>query len=475
MRRDAFLRASAAGMLAQAFPCAGRAAATEVVEYSLTAAPLAFSPVRGASFAGLAYNGTIPGPLLRIVHGQRLRVHYRNRAATETAVHWHGMILPNAMDGAAGVTQPPVPDGGTYLYEFAPGPAGTRWYHDHTMGTGMGGPRGLFGMIVVEDPRDEPADAEFAVVLHDVPDLRSVSAALHGSSNAAMVDPPGSAEMRAMRADDRMGDEVAYLAHCINGGAYPHATPLRVRVGQHVRLRILNASPTQTRYLRLAGHRLHVTHADGNALDRPLDVDALRIGVAERYDAWFEVRGPGSWLLQSVSMDPLAFQQALVVQTPGMERAAPLGVAQTLDGIDFFTYERAAGIATNPVQPGRAHVDEHLILAGRYGSSRWTINGRTWPDTEKIAVARGDRVVLRFTNTTAMHHPMHLHGHTFRITEVNGRRLARPLAKDVALVDPHGGTLAWEFDATSPAGRWLLHCHNDVHMVDGMMTEVVYR
>jgi FtsP/CotA-like multicopper oxidase with cupredoxin domain len=90
-------------------------------------------------------------------------------------------------------------------------------------------------------------------------------------------------------------------------------------------------------------------------------------------------------------------------------------------------------------------------------------------------VKRGDRVIIRFTNKTDMDHPMHLHGHTFDIVEVNGKALVRPLAKDIALVTGNGGTLAWRFDATSPAGCWLLHCHNDIHMIDGMMTEVVYR
>jgi FtsP/CotA-like multicopper oxidase with cupredoxin domain len=84
-------------------------------------------------------------------------------------------------------------------------------------------------------------------------------------------------------------------------------------------------------------------------------------------------------------------------------------------------------------------------------------------------------VLVSFTNKADMEHPMHLHGHTFEIVEIGGKALARPLAKDIALVPANGGTLTWRFDATSPPGRWLLHCHNDIHMTDGMMTEVVYR
>jgi FtsP/CotA-like multicopper oxidase with cupredoxin domain len=240
-------------------------------------------------------------------------------------------------------------------------------------------------------------------------------------------------------------------------------------------VRILNANPTQTRYVRLAGHRLRVTHADGNRLTQPIEVDALRIGVAERYDAWFEVTKPGAWLLQGISSDPLSFEQAAVVYTEGMEHAPPAGSSQSLTGVDYFTYEKAGGIAEKPAAR-TARIQKHLTLGGGvYGSSLWTIDGKTYPDTDKIIVERGDRVMISFTNKTDMDHPMHLHGHTFHIIEVNGKALLRPLAKDIALVSGNGGTLAWRFDATSPAGRWLLHCHNDVHMMDGMMTEVVYR
>ncbi len=383
------------------------------------------------------------------------------------------MILPNDMDGVPGVTQPPVEPGGTFLYEFAPGPPGTRWYHDHANGSAA--VRGLFGMFVVEDPRDEPADAEFAIVLHDVAGTKSLDAAMEGTSRAPMVDPAGSPELRAMRPGDKMGDEVGYVAHCINGAIYPNVPPLRVKVGQRVRLRVLNANPTQTRYLRLAGHRLRVTHADGNPLDRPLEVDALRIGVAERYDAWFDVRKPGAWLLQTLSGDPLGYEQAVVVHTDGLEGATPEAVTPSLVGVDFFTYEKAAGASHAPWAGAPAQVRKDFVLGGgTYGSSRWTLDGKVWPDTEKVLVARGDEVVVRFTNKTDMDHPMHLHGHTFEIVEIDGLALRRPLAKDVSLVRSNGGTLTWRFRADSPRGRWLLHCHNEVHMMDGMMTEVVY-
>jgi len=457
-------------MIAVALPrLSSRALALDVAEYSLTSAPLRFSPMAGLNFEGRAFNGTIPGPVLRVAAGQRLRATFANKSGSPATIHWHGMILPNKMDGVEGLTQPAVPDGKSFVYEFDAKPSGTRWYHDH-ISDGLA--RGLFGLLIVEDSKDEPADQEFALVFHDVPKISTIDAAMRGVSSAPMVDPLGSPEMKQMEPGDKMGDEVAYVAHCINGASYPNTQKLAVKTGQRVRLRILNANPTQTRYVRLAGHRLTVTHSDGNRLAQPLEVDALRIGVAERYDAYFEVTKPGAFLLQGLSSDPLAYQQAAVVYTEGMENAAPLGSPQTLEGVDEFTYEKAGGAQS----PGTQRAQHSFTLGGgEYGKSRWTIDGKQYPNTPKIYVRSGDSVSIRFTNKTDMDHAMHLHGHTFQLVEVDGKRLTRPLDKDTTLVRANGGSIAWQFKADSPPGKWLLHCHNEIHMMDGMMTQVVYR
>jgi FtsP/CotA-like multicopper oxidase with cupredoxin domain len=470
MRRRQFLARVGGATAAFALsPLSERVLAQDVVEYTLTAAPRTFSPVPGIDFAGLAYNGTIPGPVLRVTHGQRVRVRYRNHTGVATSVHWHGQIIPNDMDGVAGITQPPVPPGGEFSYEFAPNPPGTRWYHDHAFE--MAVVRGLYGMFVIDDPYEERADKEFVLLFHDLPRWNSVEAAIRGVSSAPMTDPIGSPEMMQMRPGDRMGDEVAYLAHCINGASYPNTKKLAVNVGDRVRLRILNANPTQTRYIRLGGHRLTVTHSDGNRMEQPVTVDALRVGVAERYDAWFEVSRPGAWLVQGLSSDPLVYEQAAVIYTPGMENAPPMASPQTLHGVDFFTYAKAGGVVA---QAPPAPSVRFTLGGGAYGSNRWTIDGRVWPYTPKIRVHRGEVVTVHFHNTTDMDHPMHLHGHVFKLMEVNRQTLAHPLPKDTSLVPANGGTTTWQFTADSPPGRWLLHCHNEIHMMDGMMTEVDY-
>ncbi|MGA2758739.1 MAG: multicopper oxidase family protein [Candidatus Cybelea sp.] len=472
MNRRDFFRAGAGTLAVASIPqLTPRALASDVVDLTLRSSPIRFSPGPGSHFSGLAYNGTIPGPLVRVVHGQRIRVRYVSGVNVPTSIHWHGMLLPNGMDGAAGITQPAVRRGGSFVYDFTPGPPGTRWYHDHAFS--LASARGLFGMFVVEDPNDEPADREFALVFHDVPTWSSVEAAMRGRSAAPMSDPMGSGQSMQM-SQAQMGDEVAYAAHCINGAAYPYGKKLAVRLGDRVRLRTLNTSPTQTRYVRLAGHELVVTHADGNPLLQPATVDVLRIGPGERYDATFEVRNSGAFLLQGIANDPLASQQAVLLYTEGMENAPPRAEPQTVDGLTVFAYEVAAGVGvqTKPA-PGVRPTYDLVLGGGGWGNSQWTIGGKVWPNTPKLHVRRGEVVTVRFRNTSDMDHPMHLHGHIFMLTEVNEMPLLRPLAKDGSLVSANGSA-TWRFTADSSPGRWLLHCHNEIHMNDGMMTELVY-
>ena len=495
-----------------------REAAREQVDVTLLGRPYRFPAAMGADFHGLAYNGRVPGQLLRVRYGQRLRARYLNRTGGPSTIHWHGMILPNDMDGVPDVTQKPVPNGGEFIYTFKPDPPGFRWYHAHV---GDQIALGLFGPFLIEDPAEARADIEIVLVLHDVPDMSSFRAALAGKSTAPMDVPPGAAgmsggmpgmsgrgastlhgisgmrgiqgmrgmsgmadmpgmrHMGGMAGGGAMGDEVAYLSHCLSGAAFPHTRPLTVRVGQTVRLRILNASPTLTHYVRLGGHQLRITHSDGNPLPRAVMVDALRIGVGERYDAWFEVTKPGAWLLQSLMADVHDRRQAMLIRTPDAPDHEPEVPPASLEGATCFDYLLAggaeAGMSAGPADSqGRPLVQVDLTLGGgKPGDWRWTIDGRIWPHTPKVQVRAGDEVLIRFRNPDDMDHPMHLHGHIFDLVELSGKRLSTPLRKDTALVPAHGSA-AWRFVADAPPGRWLLHCHNLVHMMDGMMTEVDY-
>lgn len=462
MRRRTFVHATAGTIAIAALPALSRRAMGEdIVNVTLRSAPRA---------GGLAFNGTIPGPLLRVVHGQRIRLRYVSGVDVPTSIHWHGMLLPNAMDGVAGVTQSPVRRGETFVYEFAPGPPGTRWYHDHAFR--FAAVRGLFGAFIVDDPSEASADRDYALVFHDVPDWRSFDAALHGVSGASMSDPMGASH--DMEPPPKMGDDVAYVAHRINGASYPHGAKYPVRVGERVRLRIVNASPTQTRYVALAGHELVVTHADGNMLERPVAADALRVAAGERYDAMVDFSKEGAFLLQAISSDAREMQQqAVLFYTAEMQNATPQSASPMLEGLRVATYEKLGGVVAEAATENDP-VREFVLGGGGWDNPRWTIDDRVWPHTPKLAVRQGEQVTVRFRNAGDMEHPMHLHGHLFDVTHVNGTKLARPLRKDGALISPKGSA-TWRFVANAQPGRWMLHCHNDVHMDGGMMTEIVYR
>lgn len=487
-------------------PLAAEAAGREQVDVTLVGRPYQFPMDSGAHFRGLAYNGRVPGPLLRVRYGQTLRARYLNRTGGPSTIHWHGMVLPNDMDGVPDITQKAIPDGGEFVYTFRPDPPGLRWYHSHA---GEQQVLGLFGAFLVEDPSEPRADVEALLVLHDVPDMGSLRAAMAGKSTAPMDVPAGvggmpamhytqgSASMKGMqgmsgmgdmsgmsgmsgmKGGSTMGDEVSYLSHCIGGAAYPHTRPLIVKVGQTVRLRIVNASPTLTHYLRLAGHQLKITHSDGNPLPHPVAVDALQIGVGERYDAWFQVTRSGAWLLQSLMADVHDRRQSVLIRTADAAEREPELPPASLEGAVLFNYLLAGGAEPGALVdptarhgPGNVRVD--FTLGGsKPGDWRWTIDGKTWPHTPKVQVRRGDRVLIRFHNRSDMDHPMHLHGHVFELVEQSGQRLQYPIRKDTSLV-PANSTAAWEFVADAPPGRWVLHCHDQVHMMDGMMTEVDY-
>ncbi|HUN52144.1 MAG TPA: multicopper oxidase family protein [Candidatus Sulfotelmatobacter sp.] len=524
MHRRAFLQSTAAaglGLISAAVlpPLAVRAAESDIVDVTLEAKPYLFAPLAGVKFRGFAYNGQMPGPLIRLRQGQTLRARLVNRTGNPSTIHWHGMILPNDMDGVEGVTQQAVPSGADFTYSFKAEPAGLRWYHSHVMPQEA---LGLFGPLIVDDPKDEHADVELVAVLHDAPDMRSFMAAVKGQSNAPMIGPKDAPEMAmemggmhrghgdmsgmkmpGMSQGDGMkmtmaggghgkagampmiagpmmqgmGDEVAFVARAINGACYPHGKPTLVKVGQLVRLRLLNASPSVTHYVRLAGHKLTVSHSDGNRLPATVEVDVLRLGPAERYDAWFQVGRPGAWLLQAIASDRMAAGQALLLHTPGMARAKPMVPPPLLHGAEVFSYARAGDAieAGNAPFPGHFDVRQDFVLSGgEGGGGAWMINGKVWPDTPKVHARRGDRVLIRFRNDSDMEHPMHLHGHVFDLVEIGGKVLKNPLPKDTVLVPKGGGTASWAFTANSPPGRWLLHCHNSVHMMAGMMTEVDY-
>ena len=501
--RRAFFGMVAAAGAGGAFAGAGRglgdplrsaaADTPRIREIHLDARAVSWELAPGRTVKAMAYNGRVPGPEIRLREGERVRIVLMNSLAEPTTIHWHGVDVPNAMDGVPDITQKPIQPGETFVYEFDARPAGTRWYHTHfqehrQMDLGLAAP------LIIEPAAREPMpyDRELTLVLDDwatgaaepLPPTREGVAGGRGSMGGMMGGMMrgggmmGGRGMGGMMGGGMMGrsgaHEPAHDTMTINGKAYPATEPLRVRKSERVRLRLINASNEHTHVVRLAGHRLHVTHTDGNPLDSRVAVDAIPIAPSERYDVVLTAEHPGAWMLHCTQPGHAAAGEQMQVLYEGHSTAKPAPAESSLDGLRLWHYELGRGRQILPPPRGATQTFDQTLSGGMMGSDVWTINGKVWPRTDPLALARGDRAVVRFRNQSMEAHPMHLHGQSFRVLAVNGVRAEAPIVKDSVDIDGHMGSAVVELIAHNP-GDWLFHCHKPMHMDGGMISLVKVR
>ncbi len=449
----------------------------QVSELQLTVGRVPWELKPGNVVEAYAYNGRLPGPELRVTEGDTMRVTVTNELAEPTTIHWHGVELPVGMDGVPRLSQEPIPPGGSFTYEFVATPAGTRWYHAHFNELAQQG-GGLVGALIVE-PRQAtspPPDREHTIVAGEwaaatapavQPTPPTASAA---GERGGMMGPGGMMQPGGMMGPGMMGSgrgQPLFDTFLVNGKAYPHAAPLAVREGERVRLRLVNAGATATQAWALAGHRLTITHADGNLLARPVEAEAMLLGVGERVDVEFVANNPGRWQLRGLG-GYADVGLAVDVVYEGHEGEP----AQTFPPGTQFRPTSYADFAGPPRSGGTDRTYELTLSGGMMGSDVWTINGRSYPDTQPLSVRPGERMRLKLFNMSMEDHPMHLHGHTFQVVGIGGQAVDGPL-KDTLNVR-HMEQYEIEFLANNP-GVWLFHCHNLVHMGGGLMAEVRYR
>jgi FtsP/CotA-like multicopper oxidase with cupredoxin domain len=447
-------------------------------EIQLEAREVTWELAPGKVVQAMAYNGRVPGPELRVKEGERVRVLLTNHLAEPTTIHWHGADVPNAMDGVPGVTQKPVVPGETFVYEFEARPAGTRWYHTHfqehrQLDLGLAAP------LIIEPASPEPFafDREYTLVFDDwatgtgpaVPSTRGGIAGGRGSPGGMMGGMGGMMGRGGMGAMMGGGQTRTYDTMTINGKAFPATTPLRVRKGERVRLRLINASSDHMHIVRLAGHRLRVTHTDGNPLVRPVEVDAVPIAPSERYDVLVVADRPGAWVFTCVAPGHRAAGEQVLLIYEGHEGATAEAPNEGVAGLELWQYGLGRGQDVLARPSGPARVFDLALSGGMMGSDEWTINGKQYPRTDPLRLRRGDAARVRFVNHSMEGHPMHLHGQSFKVLAVNDARYAQPIVKDSVDVEPHMGAVVLEFTAHNP-GDWLFHCHKPMHMEGGMIT-----
>lgn len=495
--------------------------AAPITAYTLDIAATTLSPA-GRSVPALTINGTVPGPTLRFRVGDVARIVVRNRlAADEASLHWHGLLLPNLEDGVPHLNTPPIPAGTERTFEFLLTHAGTYWYHSHT---GLQKQRGIYGSIVVEPAPGSPPradlpriDRDHVVVLSDWtnedPDaiMRSLLRgsdwfAIRKNTAQSLLGAYRSGHLRDFLKRERARmlpmdlSDVAYDAFLLNGQP---VSRLPARPGETIRLRVINAGGSTYFYLSSAAGPLTIIAADGMDV-APIKQNRLLIGMAETYDVLVTVPlspTPAAWEIRATAQDnsghaslllgePAAPAQPAPVPGPlaiyNMDAALSVILAQHDETGDITDAAALAAEVDRPLPPyvrlrsptpttlpaAAPRRSVTLKLTGDMTRYLWSLDDRTMDEESTIAVKKGEVLRLVLVNNTMMHHPMHLHGHFFRLLIPDAGDPAYAPLKHTVDVPPMSRRTI-EFLASEDRD-WLFHCHLLYHMMAGMARVVSY-
>jgi FtsP/CotA-like multicopper oxidase with cupredoxin domain len=417
--------------------------AAENVDYKLLIDHISLEIAPKTIVKTTGYNGTSPGPLLRMKEGQRVTIQVDNNTADPEIVHWHGLHIPSAVDGSVEEGTPMIAPHSSARYSFVASPSGTRWYHTHVMAMRnlkRGTYTGQFGFIYIEPKTDPGAfDQEIFLALRE-------------------WDP------YFTNAEDAM--DVMYKRCTVNSHALGFGEPIRVKQGQRVTLRILNASATMQRRIAFAGHSFMVVAMDGNPVATPKSVSFLELGPAERIDAIVEMNQPGVWILGATDDRDRKAGLGIVVEYAG-KTGEPQWAPPSKDKWDYTIFGKPGTDAEAQKIP--------LVIEKKFAGSRWVdkwaINGKSWPKTDPIRVGAGKRYRLVFDNRSDEAHPVHLHRHRFELVSIAGTRTSG-IYKDIVVV-PAKSIVEADFMANNP-GKTLFHCHQQMHMDYGFMSLIEY-
>lgn len=432
-----------------AYP-AERSPVEVIREFAISAAPASVPLFNGRFVKVWAYNGQVPGPTLRIKLGETLRVVFTNRLPEPTTIHWHGVRVPNQMDGVPSVTQPPIQPGETFAYEFTPKDAGTFWFHPHIRSSEQI-ERGLFGTLIVEDVQPLSYSKDVVWVLDDW--LLGRDGEIFPEFNTG----------HDLAHDGRWGNVIT-----INGD---EEAQLKVEPGERIRLRLINVANGRIFAPDFSSLGATVIAVDGMYTAHPLDSSGF-------------VLAPGNRLDLDITFS--AAQAAKHFQINDKFTGQRLRLADIVVGND---------VKTSPTfpSPAAAHIPEWKLAStvaprltfrlnaqrgGEFGI-QWTLNGKamdhahtgTGDSLYQLPVSRWSKV--RFANESARLHPMHIHGMFFKLLTRDGQAVDEPFWRDTVLVYPRQTVDVGMVPLDE--GKWMLHCHILEHAESGMMTLVEVR
>jgi FtsP/CotA-like multicopper oxidase with cupredoxin domain len=420
-----------------------------------------------------------------------------NQLPVPTSIHWHGLVLPNLMDGVPFVTQDPIPPGDSRRYDFPLKQSGSYWMHSHY---GLQEQQLLSAPMVIRSPtQSNVADAEFTVVFSDfsftspkdiLKGLIGKKPAMKGKIHDSMSDskPMSMTEQKQSlvvqqwdEASKRLVSrevqaalpdvDVKYDALMANRRTIDNPQIFEVKPGQRVLLRLMGAASATNFFIDTGALDATIIATDGEDV-QPLKGNFFQLSTAQRLDLLVTIPQTGGVFPILALAEGTCLQAGVLLATPGAKiPKQPFGIRaqKTMGGLD--NTQETHLVAKEPLPDKPVQRTLPSVLGGNMITYSWTINGTPYPNRNSLNVKAGERVELVISNTTGMSHPMHLHGHVFEVTEIDGHKIAGA-KRDTILVPPKS-TIKVVFDADNP-GVWAYHCHILYHLATGMFTVLKY-
>ncbi|MCL6606095.1 MAG: multicopper oxidase family protein [Paenibacillus sp.] len=432
--------------------------------FNLTAMERNLEIAKGVTLPVWTYNGSVPGQEIRVTQGDFVTVTLKNELKVPVTIHWHGYPVSSEMDGVPGVSQDAVLPGQTFTYSFSADVAGTYWYHSHQESSKQVD-KGLYGALIVEPKDTVKPDKDYTLLLDEW--IKDEDAA----NDQGMAGMSGMAGMTSMSEEEMMS--TLYSVYTVNGKSGSMITPLEAKVGDTVRLRLINAG-YRSHAIHLPGE-FKVISTDGQDIEEPaiLKNQLVTVAPGERYDIEFTVSSPENFTIDAHDENKFNEQLVIPVKITGSNGKVKAVQHTNLKEFDLFSYGKPAVEAASTA-PEKFAVDYTAVLNSKMDGDQqlYTINDKVFSEQTTLQVKTGDNVKVTFINEGDVDHPMHLHGQFFQVVEKNGVKVKSRIMKDTVLVKP-GEKIVITFKADNP-GNWMIHCHELHHAAAGMAQQLVY-
>ncbi len=418
-----------------------------------------------ASVYGLVYDGD--QVVIHKTKGDCFNLVVHNDTSVPTSIHWHGLVLPNAEDGVAYITQNPIFPGQAYPYNFQVVQAGTYFAHSHY---GIQDQRLMATPLILEDP-EGPEYKNFVFFIESFSFTETYKIWQGLRKNLINAHQEVNLQTKSMLPVSKPTlNDVHYNAFLCNRKTLEDPDIWTVEPGEVVRLRFINGSASSGFHLDFGKLKASVIAVDGNNVV-PFEVTTAPIATAQRIDVLVTIPKKGGVFPIFAQCQGTRMRAGAILKTKDKKIPQLSSTTRKTAGAISNQFEKKLHAAT-PLLPKKVDRTLNVSLDGNMAYYVWGMNGHSWPNNEPLIVKEGERVEVHFTNTTAMAHPMHLHGHIFQITEINGDPIENGAMRDVLLVMPHQSA-KMIFDANNP-GIWAFHCHMLYHAWGGLLTVIKY-